>query len=97
MIMDTNTEGNKTTKKRKNEIKKQVASAEKHIQNSNDDILIHKEKVLTLCYKWKNMEKEKPIKEINGKSECPSCKSIVKNLKIHFRKNNECGDKIDNH
>ena len=41
------------------------------------------------------MEKEKPVKEINGKSECPSCKSTVKNLKIHFRKSNECGDRID--
>ena len=41
------------------------------------------------------MSEEFPLKEIDGKMECPFCKIVVKNVKLHFVKRIECGEKVD--
>ena len=48
-----------------------------------------------LCYKLKNKKREHPIREVNGLMECPSCASLVKNVQLHFSRNNKCADNID--
>ena len=48
-----------------------------------------------LCYRLKNNTKELPIRQIDGKMECPFCKIVVKNVSIHFERALQCGDKID--
>ena len=48
-----------------------------------------------LFYRMKNMSKEFPIKEVDGKMECPFCKTVVKNVKLHFEKKIDCGKEVD--
>ena len=48
-----------------------------------------------LCYRLKKIRKDFPIKEINGKMQCPFCKVEAKNLKLHFERNPECEKNID--
>jgi hypothetical protein len=48
-----------------------------------------------LCYKLKNKEKEYSIQEADGKMECPICRTLIKNVQLHFYRRIDCGDKVD--
>ena len=48
-----------------------------------------------LFYKLNNKSVNYKIKNVEGKMECPFCKLLVKNIKIHFERKQECGTKID--
>ena len=75
--------------KKKNETENaQKCSAIK--QNSKHDTYID-----NLCYRLRDTNKEFLIKEVDNKMECPFCKILVKNVKLHFEKKLECGNRID--
>ena len=40
-----------------------------------------------LCYKLKGSQKEHHFEIKDGKTECPICKSVVKNIHLHMSKN----------
>ena len=40
-----------------------------------------------LSYRLKNKKKENAITEVNGKWICPFCRTLVKNINLHFSKN----------
>ena len=48
-----------------------------------------------LSYRLKGETEQHPVKELEGKMECPFCKIAAKNLHIHLSRKRECGDKID--
>ena len=48
-----------------------------------------------LFYKLRNKTTEFKFDETNGKFRCPFCKTVVKNIKIHFDKHPSCGNRID--
>ena len=48
-----------------------------------------------LCYRLKNKRKENPITEVDGQWRCPFCRTLVKNINLHFGKNLDCESKID--
>ena len=48
-----------------------------------------------LTYRLKNSTEEKFIKEVNDRRICPFCISLVKNIKLHFDRKSDCGNKID--
>ena len=48
-----------------------------------------------LCYRLKKIRRDLPIKEIDGKMECPFCKVGAKNLKLHLERKPECEKNID--
>ena len=52
-------------------------------------------KVIDLCYRLKDSPAEFPIKQLDGKMECPLCKIVVKNVNLHFERTLKCGNKID--
>ena len=43
----------------------------------------------------KDKSKLNPVKEVDGKMECPFCKMKVKNLDLHFTRAVNCGKNID--
>ena len=66
----------------------EVDSGEVNTPISND-------KIGNLHYKLKNQSEEHPIRQVDGKMECPFCKAGIKNVNIHFQRKPECGGKID--
>ena len=48
-----------------------------------------------LFYKLKNKSNIHKINNVEGKMECPFCKILVKNIKIHFERKIDCGNKIN--
>ena len=48
-----------------------------------------------LFYNLKKKDTRYSIKEVDGKMECPFCGILAKNVKNHFEKVIECGEKID--
>ena len=48
-----------------------------------------------LTYKLRNNSEEYPIMEVDDKKICPFCQASVKNIKLHFDRNQTCGEKVD--
>ena len=65
------------------------------LENKADSHLKDKMSCENLYYKLKNIGKEYPILEDDGKFKCPTCEVLVKNINLHFEKNQKCGGKID--
>ena len=57
--------------------------------------LLKEDFVENLFYKLKNKSKSYKIRNVEGKMHCPFCKSLVKNIKIHFERRLDCGNQID--
>ena len=79
------------------EIKAKYKKKDENIQNADatKENLNQNTNLNHLCYQLKNKSKESPIKVIGDKMECPFCKIVVKNMKIHFERKFECGNKVD--
>ena len=57
--------------------------------------LLKEDFVENLFYKLKNKSKSYKIRNVEGKMHCHFCKSLVKNIKIHFERRLDCGNQID--
>jgi hypothetical protein len=65
-------------------------TSEMNIQQNREDITRGK-----LCYRLRKKNEIFPIKDVNGRMECPICKKNFKNVKIHFERVKQCGQSID--
>ena len=52
-------------------------------------------KIVKLYYTINNSDKKYFIKEVDGKSECPICRIVIKNVMLHLSKNFHCRKDID--
>jgi hypothetical protein len=76
--------------------KKSIFKAAENINLEEiDDFLDRERNNANLYYRSVNKSSEYPIREVDGKMECPFCGIAVKNVNIHFQRMLNCGDKVD--
>ena len=58
--------------------------------NNNMSFSKEEVKIVKLYYTINNSDKKYFIKEVDGKSECPICRIVIKNVMLHLSKNFHC-------